>query len=117
MHTTLAELRDAVLRFRDDRDWRQFHRPKDLAVGLSIEASELCELFLWKRDAEIEASLGDAFMRERIGEELADVLAFLLYLSDATGTDLVAALHDKLRKNAAKYPVEAARGSAKKYDA
>ncbi len=117
MGDTLSELTDEALRFRDARDWAQFHRPKDLALGLSIEAGELGELFLWKTEAEVEASLGEPRFRERLGEELADVTLFLLYLAHRTGIDLAAAVRDKLGKNASKYPVERFRGSARKYDA
>ena len=116
MGDTIRELTDEAIRFRDARDWAQFHRPKDLALGLSIEAGELGELLLWKTDADIEAALATPRFRERVGEELADVTLFLLYLAHRTGTDLAAAVRDKLGKNAAKYPVERFRGSARKYD-
>ncbi len=116
MGVTLDELLAEAIRFRDARDWAQFHRPKDLALGLSIEAGELGELLLWKTDAEIEAALADPRFRERVGEELADVTLFLLYLAHRAGIDLAAAVRDKLSKNAVKYPVERFRGSARKYD-
>ena len=113
---TVASLRELVLRFRDARDWAQFHTPKDLAMGLGIEAAELAELFLWKQPDEIAAMLADARGKGRVADELADVLVYVLYLSSATGIDLSEALTAKMAKNAAKYPVEKARGSAKKYD-
>lgn len=93
--------------FRDDRDWKQFHNPKDLAVALSIEASELLEAFLWKAP--------DAADPEKVQEELADVLAYALLLSDAYGFDVEKIVLDKIERNEAKYPVEKAKGSAKKY--
>jgi len=117
METTVAALQAEALRFRDARDWAQFHKAKDLAVGLAVEAGELLELFLWKSEAETEAARTDPAARERVGEELADVLMFVLYLAHERGVDLPAAFHDKLRKNAAKYPVERFKGSARKYDA
>jgi len=116
MGDSLSELLAEAIRFRDARDWAQFHRPKDLALGLSIEAGELGELLLWKTDAEIDAALCEPRFRERVGEELADVALFLLYLAHRTGTDLAAAVRDKLGKNAVKYPVDRFRGSARKYD-
>jgi len=109
------KLLEAVIRFRDERDWAQFHKPKDLALGMGVEASELSELFLWKDEAEVEAALADPSIRERLGEEMADVQIFLLYLAHDAGIDLCRAAEDKIAKNAAKYPVEKARGSARKY--
>lgn len=93
--------------FRDDRDWQQFHNPKDLAAALSIEASELLEVFLWKTSEEADV--------DRVKEELADVLAYALLLSDSYGFDIQEIILDKIRKNEQKYPVGKAKGSAKKY--
>ena len=115
MDDSIGRLTDEVIRFRDERDWAQFHRLKDLAMGLSIEAGELCEIFLWKTDAETEALRKDPAFLERLAEEMADVQVFLLYLSHGLGISLPDAVHDKLKKNAQKYPVERARGSARKY--
>ena len=93
--------------FRDDRDWQQFHNPKDLAAALSIEASELLEVFLWKNadDADVE----------KVKEELADVLAYALLLADSYGLDITEIILNKIKKNEEKYPVSKAKGSAKKY--
>jgi len=103
---------DRILRrlrqFRDDRDWQQFHNPKDLAVALSIEASELLEAFLWKSPEDADP--------EKVKEELADVLAYALLLSDAYGFDIQQIILDKIERNEEKYPVDKARGSAKKYN-
>jgi len=115
MDDSLAGLREAVIRFRDARDWARFHRPKDLALGLVAEVGELAEVLLWKSDAEIEAAVRDPAFRARLGEELADVLTFVLYLSHAAGLDLGQALRDKIRTNERKYPVERSRGSSTKY--
>ena len=99
-----------VLQFRDDRDWRQFHTPKDLAISLSLEAAELLEIFQWSgTDLECRDKLG------RIREELADVLSYCVLMADVCGLDLDEILNAKVDQNAAKYPVEKARGSAAKY--
>jgi NTP pyrophosphatase (non-canonical NTP hydrolase) len=116
MSDSLRDLTAKALAFRDARDWAQFHRPKDLALGLAIEAGELGELFLWKTEAEVEAALGEPAFRRRLLEELADVQMFLLYLGARAGIDLGEAVEAKLEVNARKYPVERARGTAKKYD-
>lgn len=116
MSTTLDELTEEALRFRDEREWARFHTPKNLAMGLGIEAGELAELFLWKDDAEIAAALADPAYREKVGHELADVQVFLLFLAEATGIALDEAVRRKMALNAQKYPVEKARGTAKKYD-
>ena len=114
--TTIDELQAEVVRFRDAREWARFHTPKNLAMGLGIEAGELAELFLWKSDEEIAAALSDPAYRARVAEELADVQVFLLFLSEATGIPLADAVRAKMTRNAEKYPVEKARGNAKKYD-
>ena len=99
-----------VLRFRDDRDWRQFHTPKDLAISMSLEAAELLELFQWSG-----ADLECADKREKLREELADVLSYCILMADVCGLDLDEIMNEKVRKNEAKYPVEKARGNAAKY--
>lgn len=99
-----------VLKFRDDRDWRQFHTPKDLAISLSLEAAELLEVFQWSgADLECRDKL------ERIREELADVMSCCVLMADVCGLDLDEILREKVAKNEAKYPVEKARGRADKY--
>ena len=115
MSDTLAELQRAVVGFRDERDWEQFHQLKDLTLGLQIEASELAELFLWKTREECLDLLGEEKARGRLADEMADVLIFLLYLAEESGISLDQAVRDKLVANARKYPVETAKGSAKKY--
>ena len=112
----MDELVKAVLAFRDQRDWRQFHNPKDLAISIMLEAAELLEHFQWKTPAEVEAFLADAEHRRQVGEEMADVLILLVSMADAVGLDLVETAWAKLEENARKYPVERARGTAKKYD-
>jgi len=113
---TFVVLQAEAVRFRDERDWAQFHRPKDLVLGIGIEAAELGELFLWKTDEEIREDLQTPAFRTRLAEEMADVQMFLLYLAEASGMSLPDAIRAKLKTNAEKYPVDKAKGSAKKYD-
>lgn len=113
----MDELIRAVLAFRDERDWRPFHNPKDLAISITLEAAELLEHFQWKRPAEVEDYLQQEGNRGRVGEEMADVLILLISMADAVGIDLRQAAQAKLQANARKYPVERARGTAAKYDA
>ena len=105
-----------VVRFRDERDWAQFHHPKDLAVSIAIEAAELLELFQWKDPEAVREQLREPEGRQRAGEEMADVLILLLSAADAIGVDLYQATIEKIAVNAEKYPVEKARGNARKYD-
>lgn len=102
-------------RFRDARDWSQFHTPKNLAAAIAIEAAELQERFLWKSDKEIERDLKDAPKRDAVVEEVADVLLFALLLADRLEIDVGKAIADKLAANELKYPVALARGNARKY--
>ncbi len=108
---TLEKITEALKRFRDERDWAQFHNPKDLALALSIETAELNELFLWKKENEL-----DQVDTDRVAEELADVLAFALLLAEHYGFDIGKIMEKKLRSNAEKYPVSKARGSSRKYN-
>ncbi len=112
----MDELVNAVLAFRDERDWRQFHNPKDLAISISLEAAELLEHFQWKTPAEIAAALESEAERMRVAEEMADVLILLISMADVVGVDLVEAGRRKLAENARKYPVDRAKGNARKYD-
>ena len=114
MTDSLRVLLQKILRFRDERDWAQFHQPKDLALAAGIEAAELGELFLWKTPDEVQACLKDPAFREQLGDEIADVLVYLLLLAHEAGVDPAEAADRKLAKNAAKYPVEHARGRALK---
>ena len=101
---------DKINKFRDDRDWRKFHNEKDLAISISIEASELLELFQWKESKEVTSkSLG------RIKEELADVLIYSFMLADNLNLDIEEIIKEKIDINSKKYPVELSKGSNKKY--
>jgi NTP pyrophosphatase (non-canonical NTP hydrolase) len=112
----MDDLIKAVLAFRDERDWRQFHNPKDLAISICLEAAELLEPFQWKRSDEIADFLAEGANRRRVADEMADVLILLVSMADVLGVDLVEAARAKLAENARKYPVAQARGHAKKYD-
>ena len=110
----IKKLTQAVLKFRDARDWKQFHNPKDVAISLSLEASELLEHFQWKTPAEIAAHVKTG--KEDISDELADVLYWVLVLSHDLKIDVSKALGKKLIKNAVKYPLEKSRGRITKYN-
>jgi NTP pyrophosphatase (non-canonical NTP hydrolase) len=112
---TIETLRDAMLHFRDERDWQQFHSLRTLIVSLNLEAGELLELTQWKSDAEVAALPSDPIGREALSDECADVLLYLLLVADAAGIDLLDAARRKLDKNAEKYPVEKCFGSSTKY--
>lgn len=114
MDTSLEDLSQEVHAFCEDRDWTQFHTPKELAIGMVTEASELLELFRFQNDQQMHDMLASPTMREHIGDELADQLYFLLRFADLYNFDLSAELIRKLSKNAAKYPVAQSRGSNRK---
>ena len=110
---SLRSLLKTALKFRDERDWKQFHSFKDLAVTLALEAAEVLEHAQWKSEKEVRAYLKQK--REHVADELADVLHVLLLLAEHAEIDLAAAFMHKMKTNRAKYPIEKARGSAKKY--
>ena len=103
----IHQLTEALRKFRDERDWAQFHNAKDLAMALNIEAAELLEVFLWKAPEQADI--------DSVKEELADVIAFALLLADKYDLDVKQIVLEKMAKNALKYPVEKSKGSAKKY--
>jgi dCTP diphosphatase len=113
MSTDIESLQTALREFAAERDWDQFHSPKNLASALAVEAAEILEHFQWLTE-EQSRSLPEA-KRDEAAEELADVLLYLVRLSDKLGIDLMAAATNKLQKNAAKYPVEKSRGKSTKY--
>lgn len=104
-----------MLEFRRKRNWEQFHKPKELAAAITVETSELLEIFQWKSHDEV-ARLLDSPSRERVEDEIADVVILLSYLCHDLGLDVNAAVRSKLKKNEAKYPVEKSYGNARKYD-
>lgn len=109
-HTTLADLRELVRRFVEERDWRQFHTPKNLSMSLAIEAAELLEHFQWLTPDESRSLANDRAQLLAVGEELADVLCYALALANELSLDVSAALRDKMVKNAQKYPAAEYRG-------
>jgi dCTP diphosphatase len=109
----LTELRDSLRRFAEERDWDQFHSPKNLASALSVEAAELLERFQWLTEDE-SRNLSPAELG-KVREEMADVLNYLVRLADKLDVNLVEAAREKIKLNAAKYPADKARGSARKY--
>ena len=112
----LRQLTAELLRFRDERNWAQFHSLRQLIVSLNLEAAELLELIQWKSDAEMADLPVDAASREALCDECADVLLYLLLIAENAGIDLEAAARAKLVKNAAKYPADKAWGTSRKYD-
>jgi len=102
------EIIEALKQFRNERDWEQFHNPKDLAIALSIEANELMELFLWKNPEDANS--------EKVKEKLADVFAFAFLLADKYQCDIKEIILEKIKKNGEKYPVNKSKGTAKKYN-
>jgi NTP pyrophosphatase (non-canonical NTP hydrolase) len=109
----LTELRDMIRTFVNERDWDQFHTPKNIACALSVEAAELLEPFQWLQNGEAQ-ELG-AEQLEHVRHEMADVLVYLIRLADKLDVDLMSAVADKMVLNRAKYPAELVRGDAKKY--
>jgi len=114
--TKIHELKDKIKKFCDDREWDQFHGAKELATALIIESAELLEHFRWKNEKEVEQLLKDENKREEIGDEMADILYFLIRMAQKYDIDLSEALERKMKKNDKKYPVEKAKGSSKKYN-
>lgn len=108
------EILEKLISFRRERDWEQFHNPKDLAISLSIEAAELLEWFQWKTHEQVSVEL-KSDKRQALEDELADVAAYLAYLCHDLGVDINQALAIKIDKNAIKYPVEQVKGRADKY--
>ena len=103
----LDDITKKLIKFRDERDWEQFHSSKNLALAISIESAELLELFLWKQDEE--------FDKDNLKEELADILSYALLLAEKHDIDIYEILNAKISKNEKKYPVNKAKGTAKKY--
>jgi NTP pyrophosphatase (non-canonical NTP hydrolase) len=102
------EIIQALVKFNTERDWAQFHNPKDLAIALNVECGELLELFLWKNPSDAN--------EEKVREELADVFAFAFLLADKYGLDVKEIVLEKIKSNAEKYPIDKAKGTAKKYN-
>ncbi|HEY5078384.1 MAG TPA: nucleotide pyrophosphohydrolase [Opitutaceae bacterium] len=113
--TTVAQLKERVLAFARERDWEQFHSPKNLSMALAAEAAELMEHFLWATPEESRRVAADPAKRARIAEELADIVIYALEFANSTELDLAAAIGAKIEANALKYPVEKSKGRSVKY--
>jgi dCTP diphosphatase len=113
--TTVAEIKARVLAFARERDWEQFHAPKNLSMALAAEAGELMEHFLWATPEASRSVVDDPAKRRKIEEELADVVIYALEFANMTGIDVAAAIETKMAANAAKYPIEKAKGRSDKY--
>lgn len=111
----LGELKKQVLSFAQERDWEQFHSPKNLSMALAAEAGELMEHFLWIDSEASRATVAEKQLRSAIEEELADVVIYALEFANQAGVDMTAAIESKLKQNAIKYPVEKSRGRSVKY--
>lgn len=114
--TTVAELKTRVLAFVRERDWEQFHSPKNLSMALAAEAGELMEHFLWATPEQSKAIAADTVKRQKIADELADVIVYALEFANATGLDVAGSIEAKMTANAKKYPVEKAKGRSEKYN-
>jgi len=115
MSPDLQELVNKIVQFRDERDWEQFHTLKNLTSALSIEAAELLELSLWKKDDQLERDMIDDECRASVSHEIADVFIYLLLICEKTGIDPVAAALEKISLNAKRYPTSKSKGVATKY--
>jgi len=111
----LRELKAKIEKFANDRDWKQFHNPKNISMALTVEAAELLEIFQWLTFEESSQASSDEKLIGKISDELADITVYCVRMCDILGIDLPAAIDSKMKKNAEKYPVEVAKGSAKKY--
>jgi NTP pyrophosphatase (non-canonical NTP hydrolase) len=107
---------DSIKKLRDDRDWKQFHNPKNLAISISLEANELLEHFQWLNMEQSENYANNPENREELADEMADILHYLLELSDNLGIDILKASESKIKKAEEKYPVDKSKGRAVKYD-
>jgi NTP pyrophosphatase (non-canonical NTP hydrolase) len=106
--TDIKEIIEELIRFRNERDWQQFHNPKDLALAINVEAGELLELFLWKNASDANV--------EKVKEELADIFSFAFLLAEKYNFDVKQIVLDKIKLNDVKYPIDKAKGTAKKYN-
>ena len=113
--TTIEDLKNLVKRFIEDRDWGKYHNAKDIAVSITIEASELLEVFQWVTDDELQKVLANSEKHGSLEEEIADVLIYCFSLANATNIDIARAVRAKIEKNKEKYPIDAVKGDYRKY--
>ncbi len=114
MEDSIREMTRLAVQFRDERNWSQFHNPKDLAISVSLESAEILEHFQWKSESEIDSF--DETWKVSVGHELADVLIYLVLLADRLKIDLVDCFEKKMSINASRYPVHKSYGTSAKYD-
>ena len=112
----IQEIKEKIKQFIRERDWEQYHHPKELAISLSLEAAELLELFQWKEKQTLEELKNDKELMKKLKEELADIMIYAIDVANYTDIDVSEAIIEKLRKNEEKYPIEKAKGSNKKYN-
>ena len=113
--TNIHEIKDKVLSFAKERDWEQFHSPKNLSMAISAEAAELMEHFLWQSSDQSRLDVQQVAIRDKVAEELADILIFSIQFANVTGLSLSTIIDDKMQQNAKKYPIENAKGRSDKY--
>lgn len=113
--TTLIEIKDRVLKFAQERDWEQFHSPKNLSMAISAESAELMEHFLWQSSEASHTDIEDLKLRGKVEEELADIFIFAIEFANVTGMDIAKIIESKMSLNAKKYPIEKAKGRSDKY--
>ena len=109
----IKEIVEKIKEFRDDRDWMQFHNPKNMAVSIAIEAAELLQEFQWKNEQEVTEHIREH--KERVQDEIADIAVYIFELAENLEIDLIKAMNAKIEKNKLKYPIDKSKGSAKKY--
>ena len=114
-NTTLNEIKDRVLKFAQERDWEQFHSPKNLSMAISAESAELMEHFLWQSSEASHTDLEDLKLRGKVEEELADIFIFAIEFANVTGIDIAKIIESKMSLNAKKYPIEKSKGRSDKY--
>lgn len=114
--TTFSEIKEKLKNFRDERDWNQFHTPKNLSMAISVEASELMEHFIWENNDEAKEKLKDKEKFQEIKNELADIFNFSFMMADELDVDIVEIIEEKIEENKKKYPPEKAKGTSKKYN-
>lgn len=115
-NTKIQTLKKIIKEFRDQRDWKQFHDPKNLAEAISIEAGELQEMFLWDDIEKVKDKMGDKDFKEEVEDELADIIIFCIHFANAADMDISEVIKKKMNKNEKKYPEEKAKGKSDKYD-
>lgn len=116
IHMDIEKISNSLEKFAENRNWDQFHSPKNLAMALSVEASEILEIFQWLTEEQSKQIIHDEELMKSVKEEIADVFIYLIRLSDKLRIDLEQAVNEKIKINEEKYPVELSRGSAKKYN-